>query len=94
MDPHPGDNQRGGRQVLTNRRVGGLVAVAALCAMLAIFVADNFILTQVRLFTVTFQVRLAWALLIAFGVGVVVGVLLAVSSGAAVAILLAKLRRP
>ena len=77
VSPHSGHYRHTGRQILTNRRVAGLVAVAALFALLAVFVADNFVLTQVRLFTVTFQVRLAWALVIAFVSGAVIGALLA-----------------
>ncbi len=65
------------KSILTNRRVLRLAGLAALVALLAFFVADNFVLTEVRLFTVTFQVRLAWVVVIAFGSGAIAGGLVA-----------------
>ncbi len=46
-------------------------------AMLVFFVADNFVLVEVRLFTFQRQMRLAWALLIAFAVGALFGAIAA-----------------
>jgi hypothetical protein len=62
------------RTILTNRRVGLLVAVATVLGLCAFFVADNFVLVEVRILTFELQVRLAWALVIAFWLGAVSGV--------------------
>lgn len=62
------------RTILTNRRVGLLVAAAIVLGLCAFFVADNFVLVEVRIFTFELQVRLAWALVIAFWLGAVSGV--------------------
>jgi hypothetical protein len=61
------------RTLLTNRRVGLLVAVALVLGVCAFFVADNFVLVEVRILTFELQVRLAWALVIAFWIGVLAG---------------------
>ncbi len=62
------------RTILTNRRVGLLVAAAIVLGLCAFFVADNFVLVEVRIFTFELQVRLAWALVTAFWLGAVSGV--------------------
>lgn len=54
-----------------------LVLVATGLALLVFFVADNFVLVDVRLFTFQRQMRLAWALLIAFAVGALFGAIAA-----------------
>jgi hypothetical protein len=61
------------RTLLTNRRVGLLVAVALVLGMCAFFVADNFVLVEVRILTLEVQLRLAWALVIAFWIGMLAG---------------------
>ncbi|MDQ3654034.1 MAG: LapA family protein [Chloroflexota bacterium] len=50
-----------------------LVLLATGLGLLVFFVADNFVLVDVRLFTFQRQMRLAWALLIAFAVGALFG---------------------
>ena len=65
------------KPILTNRRVVWLAGIATFVALLAFFVADNFVLTEVRLFTVTFQVRLAWVEVIAYASGAFGGGLVA-----------------
>ncbi len=55
------------------RVVCWLVLAAAGLALLVFFIADNFVLVDVRLFTFQRQIRLAWALLIAFAVGALFG---------------------
>lgn len=64
------------RQLLTNRRLLGLVVVAVVLAFLALFAADNFVLIEIRLVNVRIEMRLAWALLICAFVGGVIGFLL------------------
>ncbi len=59
------------------RAVIWLVLVATGLALLVFFVADNFVLVEVRLFTFQRQMRLAWALLIAFAVGALFGAIAA-----------------
>ena len=61
------------RTFLTNRRVALLVAVAVVLGLCAFFVADNFVLVEVRILTFELQTRLAWALVIAFWLGAVSG---------------------
>lgn len=53
------------RRFLTNR----LVVAAVVLALLVLFIADNFVLIEVRLLATRVQVRLAWALLGAFLLG-------------------------
>ena len=57
------------------RIVGWLVLAALTLSLLVLFIADNFVVVEVRLFTVHRPVRLAWALLLAFGSGLVMGAL-------------------
>ena len=52
-----------------------LAAVAA--AILVLFIAENFVVVEVRLILWEQRMRLAWALLLAGGLGVVLGWLLA-----------------
>lgn len=53
----------------------GIVAIGL--ALMVFFVADNFVLVDVRLFTYERQIRLAWALLIAFAAGALFGAIAA-----------------
>ena len=64
------DNER---RLLTNRRLFWLVVVAVLAAMLMLFVADNFVLTEIRFFNRGIQVRLAWAMIIPLILGISIG---------------------
>ena len=57
------------------RAVGWLVLVAVLLSLLVLFIADNFVVVEIRVFTVHRPVRLAWALLLAFASGVALGAL-------------------
>ena len=59
---------------LSTRRIGVLVALAVLMAAMVFFVADNFVLIDVRFFTIEVQMRLPWLVLITFGVGILSGV--------------------
>ena len=43
--------------------------------LLVLFIADNFVMVEIRVFTVHRPVRLAWALLLAFGAGLALGAL-------------------
>jgi uncharacterized integral membrane protein len=63
------------RRLLTNRRLLWLVGAALLSALLMLFVADNFVLTEVRFFHRGIQVRLAWAMLIPLLAGGLIGYL-------------------
>ena len=58
---------------LTNRRLAWLIGLAVFLALFTWFLADNFTLTEVRLFSKTFQVRLAWALVVSVLVGALFG---------------------
>ena len=66
------DNER---RRLTNRRLLWLVVAAALAALLMLFVADNFVLTEIRFFNRGIQVRLAWAMIIPLLAGLSIGYL-------------------
>jgi uncharacterized membrane protein YidH (DUF202 family) len=68
------DLPRAGRTpFLTWRRVLALVAVAVALTALVFFVADNFVLVQIRLFTLRIQARLAWALIVPMALGIALG---------------------
>lgn len=54
------------RTILTNRRLLWLVGIATFFALVVLFVADNFVLIQVRILALHIEMRLAWALLFAF----------------------------
>jgi hypothetical protein len=54
----------------------GLVAAAAVLALLVLFVADNFVVVQVRLLRWQVNIRLGWALLIAAASGFVPALIL------------------
>lgn len=69
--------ERSWRPGRSNQVVFWLVLVATGLALLVFFVADNFVLVDVRLFTFQRQMRLAWALLIAFAVGALFGAIAA-----------------
>ncbi len=66
------DNER---RLLTNRRLLWLVIFAVLAAMLMLFVADNFVLTEIRFFNRGIQVRLAWAMILPLLAGGLIGYL-------------------
>ena len=59
-----GASERKGGQLLTTRRMLALVATAVLLGLLTLFVADNFVLVNVRIIAIDIPMRLAWALLI------------------------------
>lgn len=61
------------RTFLTLRRLGALVAIAVVLGALALFVADNYVVVGVRLMNLRIEMRLAWALLLAFLLGGVAG---------------------
>lgn len=58
---------------LTNRRLVLLVVMALLASLLMLFVADNFVLTEVRFFNRGIQMRLAWAMIIPLAIGLSIG---------------------
>lgn len=60
--------------LLSNRRIGILIALAVLMAAMVFFVADNFVLIDVRFFTIEVQMRLPWLVLMTFGAGILSGV--------------------
>ena len=59
---------------LTNRRLLWLVGLALFLALLVLFIADNFVLAEMRLFTLRIRARLAWLLLVPFLIGIALGV--------------------
>lgn len=61
------------RRLFTNRRLAVLVVVAVVLALLVLFVADNFVLVEIRLIVTRVEMRLAWALLIAALGGSIIG---------------------
>lgn len=65
------------RTILTTKRLLWLVGVAIFLALVVLFVADNFVLIEVRLLNLRIEMRLAWALLITFLLGTLSGLLLA-----------------
>jgi uncharacterized integral membrane protein len=65
-----GDNAE---RLLTNRRLLWLVIAAAVSALLMLFIADNFVLIEVRFFNRGIQMRLAWAILIPLCLGLSIG---------------------
>lgn len=65
------------RTILTTKRLLWLVGVATFLGLIVLFVADNFVLIEVRLLNLRFEMRLAWALLITFLLGTLSGLLLA-----------------
>lgn len=62
---------------LTNRRLAWLFLVTAIVTVIAFFVADNFVIVNVRILTWQTQARLAWVMLMCLAVGVVLGGVLA-----------------
>lgn len=52
-----------------------LVALAVVMVLLVLFVAENFVVVEVRLLLWRGEVRLAWALLLAALLGFLIGVL-------------------
>lgn len=61
------------KHVLTNRRLLWLVGVAIFLALLVLFIADNFVLVEMRLFTLRIRARLAWMLIVPFLLGIALG---------------------
>lgn len=53
-----------------------LAAVAITLALVVVFIAENFVIVELRLVTWEIQIRLAWAVLVAGGLGIVAGLLL------------------
>lgn len=53
------------------------MALAAALALLVVFVAENYVLVEVRFFTFATRTRLAWGLIIASALGFAVGYLVA-----------------
>lgn len=70
------DARPGGRRVVTNRRLLWLVGLALFLVLLIFFIAENFVLVEIRLIVTRVRVRLVWALLATFLIGLVIGVLL------------------
>jgi hypothetical protein len=58
---------------LSNRRLGWLLLVTVLVGVVTFFVADNFVIVDVRVFTLDIQTRLAWVMLICLLLGMTVG---------------------
>lgn len=52
-----------------------LIVWALVVAILALFIAENFNIVEVRLIVIRVEIRLAWALLLASGLGFVAGLL-------------------
>ena len=50
--------------------------LATVLVLLVLFIAENFVVVEVRIITRQVEIRLAWALLIAAGLGIVLGLLL------------------
>jgi len=53
-----------------------LVLLATALALTVVFVAENFVIVEIRLLGRQLEVRLAWALLMAGGMGLLLGLLL------------------
>jgi membrane protein YqaA with SNARE-associated domain len=60
-------------RVLTNRRLAWLFVVTVLVAVVALFVADNYVIVRVRILTLDRQVRLAWVMLSTLLIGLAIG---------------------
>lgn len=52
------------------------MTLAASLALAVLFVAENFVIVEIRLVTWELQARLAWAMLVSGGLGIVAGLLL------------------
>lgn len=66
-------NLSSNKQFLTNRRMLWLVGLALFLALLVLFIADNFVLVEMRLFTLRIRARLAWLLLVSLLIGIALG---------------------
>lgn len=53
-----------------------LLILATILALLVVFIAENFVVVEVRIITRSVEMRLAWAMLIAVAIGVLLGLLL------------------
>jgi hypothetical protein len=60
---------------LSVKGIGCLWLIALVLVAFVLFVADNFVLVEVRLGNLRIQARLAWVVIIAFGLGGVIGVI-------------------
>lgn len=58
---------------LSNRRLGWLLLITALIGVVTFFVADNFVIVDVRVLTFDVQTRLAWVMLLCLLIGMAVG---------------------
>ena len=79
-DPRPDNEPRDetqalDRRLLTYRRLMVIVGMALALALLVLFIADNFVLIEIRLFTIRIRARLAWAMVVPLLIGLAVGVL-------------------
>ncbi len=70
------DVKAGARRMVTNRALAWFVGTALFLVLLIFFIAENFVLVEIRQIVTRVEVRLAWALLVAFLIGGVTGVLL------------------
>jgi hypothetical protein len=69
-----GDGQRWWRFGRTTTVVRWLVVAAAALMLLVLFIADNFVVIEVRVFTIHTTARLAWVLLLTFSLGALSGI--------------------
>ena len=69
-----GDAQRWWRFGRITTAVRWLLVAAAALMLLVLFIADNFVVIEVRVFTVHTTARLAWVLLLTFSLGALFGI--------------------
>ncbi len=62
------------RPFLTNQRLVWVVGSALVMTALVFFIADNFVLVEIRLATLRIQARLAWVMIVPLLLGVLIGV--------------------
>jgi uncharacterized integral membrane protein len=60
----------------TRRWTLRLMILAMILAIMVVFIAENFVVVEVRLVTRSVEARLAWVVLISSGIGVLGGLLL------------------
>jgi hypothetical protein len=66
-------DDNGRRRLMTNRLLLWLVVAAMVAALAMLFIADNFVLIEVRFFNRGIQMRLAWAMIIPLLLGLSIG---------------------
>jgi hypothetical protein len=66
-------DDNGRRRLMTNRLLLWLVVAAMVAALAMLFIADNFVLIEVRFFHRGIQMRLAWAMIIPLLLGLSIG---------------------